>query len=273
MKKLSDRNVDNANLNINHFKDKYKESKGDVKNLSKNVNELNEHIEDLKKQNQINLTQWQDERHKLKQLLKVANLTIERDEIAQPMIIEQLKQELGDANNANTIHKQLLDDLEKQVYEKFNEKIIVETFSKKYLSKYIKMKEDLVKLTFDNETLKEKLVEFGQRKKISPELSDFVKENKELYSKWMLTTTANDLQIRDELLQGLLRELEQQDNVIHNIFSHITGRGKENKKDTEIIFEIALLLSKCVQPQIDERIQAIMDALDDKQASQDNQQP
>jgi len=58
MKKLSDRNVDNANLNINHFKDKYKESKGDVKNLSKNVNELNEHIEDLKKQNQINLTQW-----------------------------------------------------------------------------------------------------------------------------------------------------------------------------------------------------------------------
>jgi len=108
------------------------------------------------------------------------------------------------------------------------------------------MKEDLVKLTFDNETLKEKLVEFGQRKKISPELSDFVKENKELYSKWMLTTTANDLQIRDELLQGLLRELEQQDNVIHNIFSHITGRGKENKKDTEIIFEIALLLSKCV---------------------------
>jgi len=91
------------------------------------------------------------------------------------------------------------------------------------------MKETLVKLTFENEALKERLDEFGQRKCMSPELSDYVKENKELYSKWMLTTTANDLQIRDELLQGLQRELEQHDNLIRNIFSHIKGRARRKQ--------------------------------------------
>lgn len=162
MRNLSDKNAVNANININHYKDKYKESKGNVKNLSKNVNELNEHIENLKEQNQINLTQWQDERHKLELLLKLANLQITHADIAQPMVIKQLNKELDDANYATNLHKQLLDDLEKQVYEKFNEKIIVESFSKNYVSKYIKMKEALVKLTFENEALKKKFVEFGQ---------------------------------------------------------------------------------------------------------------